>query len=227
LAAGWIVVGTVRRRTTTTALGGLQLDLQLADMLRPRDLERVVKATWRTYGRLDAMVCNAGYGLLGPVEKLEYAKMTEQLAVNSLAPAELIRQAVPLMRRQGYGVIVGMSSIVGRTGVPDYSLYSASKFALEGLFESLAMELMDDGIRFKLVEPSGVNTPFWNKLHDYAPANRTLTPEKVAAVVVHAATDRSLRLRYPMGQTWGAGLLRWIMPGRWYLRIMRRIVSGH
>src|SRR5476651_2696928 len=92
---GWIVVGTVRGRTRTDALRALQIDLQVAEMLRPRDLERVVQVAWRTYGRIDALVCNAGYGLVGAIDMLEYAQMNEQLAVNILAPAELISLTVP------------------------------------------------------------------------------------------------------------------------------------
>jgi len=223
---GWIVVGTVRGRASTVALRALQFDLQLAEMMRPRDLERVVKTAWRTYGRIDALICNAGYGLLGPIDTLEYAQMNEQITVNTLAPAELIRHAVPLMRRQGFGAIVGISSIAGRTGISGYGLYAASKFALEGLFESLLMELAVARIRVKLVEPSGVNTPFWERADKSVAVSRSLTAETVAAVVFRAATDGSARLRYPVGQTRWLEYLRRVLPERWFLRILRRVITG-
>ncbi len=224
---GWIVVGTVRGRGRASALRGLQFDLQLAEMVRPRDLERVVQMAWRTYGRLDALICNAGYGLIAPIDTLEYAQMAEQLAVNTLAPAELIRLAVPLMRKQGYGTVVGVSSLVGRTGLAGWSLYAASKFGLEGLLESLHMELAVSRIRVKLVEPSGVDTAFWKNQDTSSGSGRSLSADKVAEVIFKAVTDRSSKLRYPMGQTWLMGFVRRLLPEGVYLRIVRRVVTGN
>jgi short-subunit dehydrogenase len=195
-------------------------------MMKSRDLERVVQMAWRTYGRIDALVCNAGYGAVGAIDTLEYAQMNEQLAVNTLAPAELIRLCVPLMRRQGYGAIIGISSVVGRTGFSGFGIYSASKFALEGLFESLSMELAVSQIRVKLVEPSGVNTPFWDDIDPSVRASRGMSAEVVAAVVYRAANDSSARLRYPLGQTRWFAYLRRILPERVFLRLLRRVVTG-
>lgn len=246
LARGWIVIGTVRGRTRAGTTPGMQIDLQVADMLKQRDLERVVKIAWRTYGRIDALICNAGYGLIGPIDTLDYAQMNEQLTVNTLAPAELIRHATPLMRRQGSGTIIGVSSIVGRVGLAGYSLYSASKYGLEGLLESVAMELAASGVRVKLVEPSGVNTPFWNGLKrgnvrnwtgsELGPAieeslsssttNRGLSAETVAMTIFRAATDGSSKLRYPLGQTRWVGVARRFFPDRLFMRVLRRIVTG-
>lgn len=233
VSKGWIVVGTVRSRTRGASLGGMQIDLQLADMLKPRDLERVVLNTWRTYGRIDALVCNAGYGLIGPIDTLDYAKMNEQLTVNTLAPAELIRNVVPLMRRQGSGAIIGISSIAGRTGIPGFSMYSASKFALEGLLESLVMELDACHVRVKLVEPSGVNTPFWSEVDrgsskslEFGKAHRGLSAETVAKTIFRAATDTSRRLRYPLGQTRWINVAHRILPERLILRLLQRLVTG-
>jgi NAD(P)-dependent dehydrogenase (short-subunit alcohol dehydrogenase family) len=244
---GWIVVGSVRNRVRGAALRGLQIDLQIADMIKPRDLERLVQTAWRTYGRLDALVCNAGYGLIGPIDTLEYAQMTDQMVVNVLAPAALVGYTVPLMKRQKSGVIIGVSSLVGRTGLPGYSMYAASKFGLEGLFESLAMELITTGIRVKLIEPSGVNTGFWDGLkrgsartwngQEIGPAAevnlgggssfaRGLSAEQVAAALYRAATDGNRQLRYPLGQTRWAGYAKRLLPDRLLLKLIRRIVSG-
>ena len=243
---GWIVVGTVRGRVRSASLRGLQFDLQIADMLKPRDLERVVGTAWRTYGRLDALVCNAGYGLVGQIETFDYAQMNEQITVNTLAPAELIRQTVPLMKQQGHGAIVGVSSLAGIIGFSGYSLYAASKFALEGMLESLAMELAASNIRVKLVEPSGVNSGFWSGLRSGSArsststvqsrskeevygvnlANHGLSVEKVATTIYRAATDKNSRLRYPVGQTRLLGYARRWLPESLMLRIMSRIING-
>jgi NAD(P)-dependent dehydrogenase (short-subunit alcohol dehydrogenase family) len=198
----------------------MQIDLQLAEMVQPRDLERVVGTAWRTYGRLDAVVCNAGFGLVGAIDTMDYAAMNEQLTVNTLAPAELARLSVPLMRRQGYGVLVGVSSLIGRTGLPGYGIYAASKHGLEGLFESLAMELRVSRIRVKLVEPSVVDTLFWKQ------PRKGLSTDGVAAVIFRAATDMSGQLRYPLGRTRMLGYARRLLPERWYLRLLGRLVAG-
>ncbi len=245
-ADGWIVVGTVRGRVRSASLRGMQFDFQIADMLKPRDLARVVGTAWRTYGRLDVLVCNAGYGLVGRIETLDYAQMNEQMIVNTLAPAELVRHTVPLMKQQGYGAIVGVSSLSGIMGFSGYSLYAASKFALEGMFESLAMELAPSNIKVKLVEPSGVNTGFWSSLRFGAVrglsssakgqptdevygvnlANHGLSVDIVATTIFRAATGRSFKLRYPLGQARYLGYARRWLPEALWLRLLGGIVTG-
>ena len=233
LTAGWTVVGTVR--TPAKRRGGI--DLQPAEMTRHADLTRVMAHIDRTYGRLDALVCNAGYGLVGPLETLGYAQMRDQLAVNVLAPAELTRLALPLLERSG-GAAVGVSSIVGLTGLAGYSVYAASKHALEGLYESLALEYADTTVRFKLIEPSGVNTGFWTALkrgkpqageggaaRTYSGQDHGLTPESVAAEIYRAVTDRSVRLRYPLGQTARLMLARRLLPESLVRRALRRFTN--
>jgi short-subunit dehydrogenase len=128
-----------------------------------------------------------------------------------------------LMRRQGFGTIVGLSSIAGRTGISGYEMYSASKFALEGLFESLSLELYESNIRMKLVEPSVVNTPFWDKLDPSARTNRGLSAEVVAETIYRAATDDKIKLRYPVGLTKWQGIARKLLPESIYMRLIRRI----
>ncbi len=227
-AEGWIVVGTVRGRTRMAALRGAKIDVQVAEMLKPRDLERVVKTAWQTYGRLDAVVCNAGYGLVAPLDAVDYAQMNEQLTVNTLAPAELARQAAPLMRRQGSGVIVGVSSIAGRVGLPGYSLYVASKFGLEGLFESLAMELAPAKVRVKLVEPSRVHTGFWTGVKGgVSHFGNGMPPEAVAKAIYRAATDAGSRLRYPLGYTRWLNYAQRLLPQQVVQQVVQRMINGH
>jgi NAD(P)-dependent dehydrogenase (short-subunit alcohol dehydrogenase family) len=241
-ARGWAVVGTVRRPSQVGALKSQRFDVQPAEMTRSGDLERVIATIWRTYGRLDVLVCNAGYGLIGPIDSLDYAQMREQLAVNTLAPAELVRQVVPIMRRQRAGVIIGISSIVGLVGVPGYGLYAASKFALEGMFESLSLELATAGIRVKLIEPGPVDTAFWGRLKRGTgrkwndeelgshvggrpgKSRRAITPEKVADVIYRATIDKKARLRYPVGLSRVAGMAKRLLPERIYRLAIRRAI---
>ena len=236
-ANGWLVVGTVR---TSRGKIAARIDAQPAEMTRPADLARVVRHIQLKYGRLDALVCNAGYGLLGPLNSLGYAQMRDQLATNVLAPAELTRLALPLLASSS-GTAIAISSLVGITGLPGYSLYAASKHALEGLYESLALEYAAGPVRFKLVEPSGVNTNFWTSIKRGAggavanrglnqqqstanPADFGLSADKVAEVIYRAACERNTRLRYPVGLTRRVGLAKRLLPERLYRRLLRRFI---
>ena len=236
-ANGWLVVGTVRVVRGKIAA---RIDVQPAEMTRPADLARVVHHIELKHGRLDALVCNAGYALVGPLDTLGYSQMRDQLATNVLAPAELTRLALPLLVKSS-GTAVAVSSIVGRTGLPGYSLYAASKHALEGLYESLALEYAAGLVRFKLVEPSGVNTAFWTSIKrgtgrpsaagtsgrlDTEPisAHHNLTAEQVAMVIYRAACDKGFKLRYPVGYTWRLDLAKRLLPGRLYRHLLHRFI---
>jgi NAD(P)-dependent dehydrogenase (short-subunit alcohol dehydrogenase family) len=236
--AGWVVVGTVRGRGRRAMLG-LTVDLQPAEMSQAGDLSRIVQYTVTTYGRVDVLVCNAGYALLGPADSVDYNQIRDQFLINTVAPAELSRLVIPVMKKQNRGTIVYLSSIVGRTGLAGFSMYSASKWALEGLAESLADELVDNNIRIRLIEPSGVNTAFWSSLKrgksrnwhngeigrvaaDSQRGGHGLSAEQVAHEVYLAATDTSERLRYPLGQTRMMGLAKRILPDRLFRLGLRR-----
>ena len=235
---GWIVVGTVRD-TKTLSLGELSVDTQIAEMNNPEDLKRVVARLEKSYGRLDALVCNAGYALIGPLDSLNYEQIRDQFLTNTIAPAELSRLVLPVMKKQNNANIVFVSSIVGRIGLPGYSMYSSSKWALEGLAESLIIELSQTSIRVKIVEPSGVNTAFWTSLkrgqarkwdnielgragNEAERTNHGLSPERVALEVYRAATDTTSKLHYPLGQTRMVVLAKRWLPERIFLYAIRR-----
>ncbi len=235
----WSVVGTGRRIDASTAK--LPFDLQRAEMARPADIERVVSYVERVYGRLDILICNAGYGLTGPLEALDYAQMRDLLLVNTLAPAEMTRRALPLLQGSR-GTVLFVSSVAGRTGLPLYSAYAASKWGLEGFAESLALELEPKGVRVRIVEPSGVNTPFWRQLvrgsasrwreADHgrigAEAGRRehgLTPEQVAEALWQAGVKPGRKLRIPLGDTGRVVLARRWLPERVYVSVLGRLMQ--
>lgn len=235
---GWIVVGTVRDNKSQS-LSGLSVDIQIAEMNNPDDLKRIMNQLEKSYGRLDALVCNAGYALVGPLDSLSYDQIRDQFLTNTIAPAELSRLALPIMKQQGKGNIVFVSSIVGRIGLPGYSMYSSSKWALEGLAESLVTELSQTSIRVKLIEPSGVNTAFWTSLRrgsgrkwdnnelgrvgeEADRPNHGLSPERVALEIYRAVTDTRPKLHYPLGQTRLVVLAKRWLPERMFLYAIKR-----
>lgn len=112
------------------------------------------------HGRLDAVIAGAGWGLAGPVELTPIAEAKDQLETNFWGAVRVVQEALPIMRRQGGGRVVLVSSIGGIVGIPFQAFYSASKFAMEGYGESLAYEVSPFGIHVTLVEPGNVRTDF-------------------------------------------------------------------
>jgi NAD(P)-dependent dehydrogenase (short-subunit alcohol dehydrogenase family) len=115
-------------------------------------------------GRIDILVNNAGYLLLGPLEQLQINEIKEEFETNFFGMIRLIQQVLPVMRKQGYGRIINISSLAGRIGFPLSSAYVSSKFALEGLVESLRYEVQPFGIQVCLIEPGVVKTNFINNI---------------------------------------------------------------
>ena len=106
------------------------------------------------------LVNNAGFEVWGPLEEMTVEDLKDQFETNVYGPFRLITAVLPCMRQRGNGVIVNVSSVAGRVGAPLNGLYSASKFALEALSETLHYEAGHFGVRCHLVEPGGVATPF-------------------------------------------------------------------
>jgi NAD(P)-dependent dehydrogenase (short-subunit alcohol dehydrogenase family) len=125
LQQGWIVVGTTHQSTPPEQLKAT-IDWQPADLADPGSLTALVSRTVDTYGHIDALVSNAGYGLTGPVEELTFDRVERQLQVNVVGAIHLIAQVLRVMKRQGKGAIIITSSIAGRVGIPGFAAYSAS-----------------------------------------------------------------------------------------------------
>lgn len=112
------------------------------------------------YGRIDVLLNNAGYGQMGAVEEITEAQARAQFETNVFGTLWLTQAVLPLMRAQGSGHIVNVSSILGLVGLPILSWYNASKFAVEGLSESLSGEVAQFGIKVSILEPNGFATDF-------------------------------------------------------------------
>lgn len=219
-ARGWNVIATMR--TPQDVPGALVTRL---DVEKPETIRAAIDAGLARFGRIDAVVNNAGYGLFGVFELTPEEKVREQFEVNVFGVMNVVRAVLPHFRENKGGCIVNVSSGAGVFGLPMISLYNASKFALEGFSESLSYELGALGIRVKLVEPGGVtSTKFGERsakdasmsssdVHDYdafvSAANQVFaamrasrssgkdaTSEHVAEVIFEATNDSSDRLRY-------------------------------
>jgi len=170
--------------------------------------------------RLDVLVNNAGYGQFGCAEDVPLPEFRRQFETNFFSIVRIIQEAAPIMRRQGSGDIVNISSVVGRMGLPGSPAYISSKFALEGLTECLRYELGQFGIRTTLIEPGVVKTGFFDSMRIPGscsdPKYRVLTdhmlagikmmvemgtpPSQVADAVIGAINDEEMLPRYVVGR---------------------------
>jgi NAD(P)-dependent dehydrogenase (short-subunit alcohol dehydrogenase family) len=224
--AGWNVIATMRSPDAGAELASLgsrvlvtELDVQ--DLA---SIETAVAAGIAKFGTIDVLVNNAGFGLVGVFESLSREQIRQQFDVNVIGLMDLTRAVLPQMRRQKSGVIINVSSRAGIIGQPMISLYSASKFALEGFSEALSFELAAVGIAVKIIQPSGgiTSTKFGDRTAreatslappaDYdafvdatrktyaalMTAARTSASD-VAEVIFTAATDGTHKLRYFIG----------------------------
>jgi NAD(P)-dependent dehydrogenase (short-subunit alcohol dehydrogenase family) len=163
LAAGDRVVATARRPETLADLaqaGGDRISTAALDVTDATSIRAAVDATLAVFGRIDVLVNNAGYSVIGAVEETSMENLRSLMDVNFFGAAELTKAVVPVMREQGSGTIVQMSSLGGLITYPGLGGYNATKHALEALSESLSTELAPLGIRVLLVEPGMFRTQF-------------------------------------------------------------------
>ena len=151
-----------------TKYPGRILPLQL-DVTDPKQIENAVNQTVKTFGRIDVLVNNAGFGITGAAEAYSEEQVRSQLETNLYAPIAITRAVLPIMRKQRAGHILQISSIGGRIGNPGLSMYQAAKFGLGGFSEALAKEVAPLGIRVTSVEPGGFRTDWGSESMTFAP----------------------------------------------------------
>ena len=160
------VIATMRNINSSPSLKKLEnLDIKKLDVTVKSDIKNVVDYTVEKYGRIDILINNAGYGAFGFLEEASDEEIRNQFNVNYFGLIDCIKGVLPQMRKQKDGVIVNISSIAGRFGLPFTSLYNSSKFAVEGLTECLHYELSLFGIDIKTVAPGSFRTGFHDSIN--------------------------------------------------------------
>jgi NAD(P)-dependent dehydrogenase (short-subunit alcohol dehydrogenase family) len=159
LCRGDTVVGTVRGLAAAERFAGERAHAVVLDVTSgPAAVQAAVDEAIEVAGHLDVVVNNAGYGLVGAVEEVSDAEARRQLDTNFFGPLQVTQAALPHFRSRAAGWFVGISSVAGVVGWAGNGLYSASKFALEGLYEALRREVSSLGIGVLLVEPGAFRT---------------------------------------------------------------------
>jgi short-subunit dehydrogenase len=182
-----------------------------------------IKKIERENERIDVLINNAGYGLVGAFEDLSVEEIKLQFETNFFGVIRVIQQVLPIMRKQKSGTIVNVSSGAGRIGFPGMSAYVSSKFALEGLSESMSYELEPFGIKVIIIEPGVIRTNFKKNsvMSKKSLDNSSISPystiiqkidssissiiehatpaEEVAKAILHAITSNNPELRYLVG----------------------------
>lgn len=217
---GWNVIATMRSPENETALNTLSdVLVTKIDVTDSTSIKTAIAQGIEKFGAIDVLVNNAGYGAIGALEPATKEDIKKQFDVNVFGLIDVTQAILPVMRQQKSGVIINVSSVGGRITFPFSSLYHATKFAIEGLTESLQYELNPLGIHLKLVEPGGYKTDFAGRsltlinvddFEDYSPSfkkfinmldNWPMSENigEVAEAIYEAATDGSEKLRYPVG----------------------------
>jgi NAD(P)-dependent dehydrogenase (short-subunit alcohol dehydrogenase family) len=222
LAAGDKVIATARKPEELKDLSATYGDSIRAvklDVTSPADVEKAVSVAVETFGCIDVLVNNAGYGFLGAFEEMSEKEFKGQIDTNFWGVVNVTRAILPQLRQQGSGHIIQITSIGGRSAFPGFSGYHAAKFAVEGLSEALALEVRPLGLKVTIVEPGGFRTDwagasmaFAKPIEAYAPTigfmreqlqlrngNQPGDPRKAAQAILKLVDMPEAPLRLPLG----------------------------
>jgi len=197
----------------------LSIEVIELDVDKEDSIVSAVKKVMSEASRIDVLVNNAGYGQFGCTEDVPIEDFRKQFETNFFSIVRIIQEVAPIMRKQGSGVIVNISSVVGRMGLPGSPAYISTKFALEGFSECLRYELGQFGVKTTIIEPGVIKTNFFKSMHipesKTDPKYKELTdkilsgfkmmvemgtaPSQVADVVIKAIHDKEILPRYTAG----------------------------
>ena len=253
--AGYKVVASMRnlgRRAkldqAAASLGvGAKIDVRRLDVTEIATIPEFVEGVVRDYGRIDALINNAGFAVAGFAEDIKLEELRTQFETNFFGPVALTKAVLPAMRKQRSGHIIMISSIGGLTGAVTISSYSASKFALEGWTETLRLEVNALGIKVVLIEPGSFQTDIWTrgavmgekavtetspnfqrslKMRERVAAIPKRDPIEVAKLIARVTQDPNPKLRYLVGSDAKMQLaLKRILPWKWNEKVIANFLK--
>lgn len=219
---GWNVIATMRNPENERELNQLENVLVVKlDVLDVDTIQKAFQEGIQKFGSIDVLLNNAGYGAYGPLEAFNRDKMMRQFNTNVIGLLDVTKTILPHFRQNKKGIIINISSIGGKMTFPLGSLYHGTKFAVEGISESLSYEVEQFGGQVKIVEPGMIATDFAGRSFDFrndesmleyqnivgalmtalpAMAQNASPATVVAEVIFEAATDGKNQLRYTAGE---------------------------
>lgn len=244
-AKNWKVAATMRRPEEHEDLQRIvDVECIRLDVTEIDSIKSAIASTLEKFGRIDAVVNNAGYGVVGPFEATAVEQVDRQFDTNVIGLMNVCREIIPYFREQKRGHIVNVASVGGRMTFPLYSVYHATKWAVEGFSESLQYELDQFNIRVKIIEPGPIKSDFYDRsavvakkegLHAYDHFADKVLPNLVKAgaeapdgtvvaqTIYDAVTDGSKRLRYG-ANTKGILIARRFLPDSIFRTLIRGII---
>jgi short-subunit dehydrogenase len=249
---GHRVICSARKRVDVTRLQKEGFETLQLDLAESKSIQQAVKQLKKmTDGKVDALFNNGAFGQPGAVEDLSRDVLKHQFETNFFGTHELTNSIIPLMRKQGYGRIIYNSSVLGFVAMKYRGAYNASKYALEGLVDTLRIELADTNIKLSLIEPGPITSDFrknafalyqqninpdtsFHKEKYQAMEERlekegaavpfTLPAEAVARKVIHALESKKPKIRYYVTiPTYVFGFLKRILPASWLDRLLGKV----
>lgn len=241
----WRVAATMRAPEKAEDLRRIaDIETFRLDVTDTDSIKQAIADTLEKFGRIDAVVNNAGYAVFGAFEAASQMQIERQFQTNVFGLMNVTREILPVFRAQKRGVIVNVASVGGRMTFPLSSLYNATKWAVEGFSESLQYELEQFNIRVKIIEPGPIKTDFYDRSMDVAHkegltaydwfADRALPNLKkageeapdgsvVAATIYEAVTDGTKRMRYGVN-TKGILTARRLLPDGAFFRLIKSVI---
>ncbi|MEZ5425046.1 MAG: SDR family oxidoreductase [Pyrinomonadaceae bacterium] len=241
-AKNWKVAATMRKPEKSADLQHIvDVECFRLDVTEPDSIRSAIEGAVEKFGGIDAVVNNAGFAVVGPFEAATPEQIEKQFQTNVFGLMNVCREILPLFREQKRGTIVNVASVGGRLTFPLYSIYHATKWAVEGFSESLQYELEKFNIRVRIIEPGPIKTDFYDRsqmmaekeeLRAYETFIERVLPNLqkagedapdgsiVAQTIYRAVTDDSKKLRYPVN-TKGMLLARRFLPDSLFSRVIK------
>lgn len=246
---GWTVAATMRNPKKEKILSEYRnIKLYNLDVTDKHSIDKALNQIINDFDKIDVIVNNAGYAVVGVFEEMTLDSIHSELNTNVVGVMRVTKAILPHFRENKSGQIVNIASIGGRITFPLYSVYHASKWAVEGFSESLKYELSQFGIKIKIIEPGAINTDFYKRSQDLVKPKKLTQyseytervfknlqktgdnaplPIVVAKTIYKAVNDKSNKLRYVCGsEAPFIMFLRKILPDQLFGFIVKKVLKG-
>lgn len=251
---GWNVISTMRTPQKETELNLIDnVLIYPLDVTDSESIKNAIEAGITKFGKIDVIVNNAGFAVGGPFETASEDQIKKQFETNVFGLMNCTREILPHFRNNNSGVIINVASMGGRVSFPYFSLYHATKWAVDGYSESLQYELQNFGIKVKIIEPGAIKTDFYSRSQisslDFDKTDEVTIAYKkpyhkiktqfdkagnggsdsnlVAETIWKAANSNNNKLRYTAGFDAKSVLfLKWILPNRFLFWILQKLTNS-